>query len=150
MMAQDKEIRVIRVTTEGYIELDTFTLGDKYMFEKLAELIGNDCNLVQEIPVRPGLRPVLPENIVVICDEEGLLKENTVNQLGAHIYGVTYPLMGDIIFMAEAYTEDGIDWVGLDDEDFAQMVIWIRKTEYAHPHINLVWCESILDKAEAV
>lgn len=57
----------------------------------------------------------------MVVDEEGLFKETSkVNMLASLLYGDT--IVGDVLFVAEDYTDDGIDLFGLTDIEAKNLV----------------------------
>jgi hypothetical protein len=58
----------------------------------------------------------LPGKMCFVCDEDGVHKGLPVNIIGTVLYGYA-EIVGDIFITKEGYTEDGIDFVSLTDED---------------------------------
>lgn len=60
----------------------------------------------------------------MIVNEEGLLKELPINRAGSLLYGTQFhgsPIVGDVVIMAEGWTLQGQDIVGIP-EDRAEKV----------------------------
>jgi hypothetical protein len=56
----------------------------------------------------------------MLCDEEGLLKNRTLNIIATAVYnygrdlmGELCPIVGNVVFMRNVLTEDGYDYVSL-------------------------------------
>jgi len=65
--------------------------------------------------VRPRL---LPPELVMIVDEEGLLKELPINLIGTHLYGITAPtpIVGPVVIAGEGIVDGEPDLIGLTDQ----------------------------------
>lgn len=61
----------------------------------------------------------------LVVDDEGLLVEHPMaNIVASYLYGILdhgQPLCGDVIIMKDKHTPDGIETVGLDEEDFKKL-----------------------------
>ena len=58
----------------------------------------------------------LPRGIVMIVDEEGLMKENFINVAGSHLYGTEEHgevIVGDIMIVREVFGPEGPELAGL-------------------------------------
>lgn len=67
----------------------------------------------------------LPRGYAMIVDEEGLLNEKPVNIFGSWLYGTAkhgQPIVGDLLIMKESYGADGIDHVGMTDDDIMSLI----------------------------
>lgn len=87
-----------------------------YLFQSMQEVIGCDC-------VEIVNSAILGEKYCMVCDEEFLLKNKpVVNPIASYLYGMKehgQPLCGDVLVMKNKFTPDGIDTVGLENEDLA-------------------------------
>ena len=57
---------------------------------------------------------------VMIVNEEGLLKKLPMNITGSILYGTFVhgsPIVGNIVIMKEAWTDEGLDIVGIPEEE---------------------------------
>jgi len=91
----------------------------KWMAEKI------NCSWIEI--VRPRR---LPEGFVMIVDEEGLLKPNEANFAGCWFYETDKhgePIVGDALILKEEMGDDGIDCVGMDEDDVNKVFDLIRK-----------------------
>lgn len=110
-------MKAIAVTTKGVIEeIDV----------KVTEFIADFKPYINgwyEI-VRPRHKP-LPEKFVMVVDEDGINKQLRYNLLGTKIYG-NY-IAGDIVFIREDNTPDGLDFVDSTDVEIAKLIAFLFK-----------------------
>lgn len=62
----------------------------------------------------------------MVVNEEGLLRNLPLNVFGSILYGFHIhgnPIVGDIVFMKEDYTIDGLDFVELTDSDIQEIKV---------------------------
>ena len=67
--------------------------------------------------VRPG---GLKKPYVMVVNEEGLIKGLSANLTGCLLYGTSAhgsPIVGNIVIMKEGWTDEGMDLLGLADEE---------------------------------
>ena len=58
------------------------------------------------------------DNVVVVCNEEALLKNLSLNRvLYSDIYETNQVIVGDFIILSEKETEDGIDFDSIDNDE---------------------------------
>lgn len=99
----------------------------KNLEEPLVNSIIDTLNGYFEI-VRPRYK--LPNKFVMVVDEEGLLKGLSLHQIGTILYnnlkrtterfnGQLHPIVGNVLFIREDFTDDGPDFVDATDEDIA-------------------------------
>lgn len=108
-------MRALKITTD-------FTITEIELHEPLYKTIRVELGGRMEI-VRP--RRMAPP-LVMIVDEEGLLKELPLNTIGSYLYETdkhNQPIVGDIIIMQEAMGIDGIDLVGLEQSQIDQLTL---------------------------
>lgn len=77
--------------------------------------------------VRPG---TVPFPLVIIVDEEGLLKNLPLNPVGSYMYQTwrhRQPIVGDIIVMREQMGADGIELIGLEQPHIVQVAAFVRQ-----------------------
>lgn len=68
-----------------------------------------------EIVHPQGLKPPY----CMIVNDEGLLKKLPLNRAGSLLYGTQFhgsPIVGDIVIMAEGWTPEGPDIIGIPEE----------------------------------
>ena len=66
----------------------------------------------------------------MLIDEEGLLKPNHANMIGSYLYKFDehkIPIAGNILFVGEEWTRDGIDFCGIEDETFKLLHLELKK-----------------------
>ena len=129
-------MKIIKLTTDNKITVHEYPKGDLCsQISYLSELIGNNCRLVEE--VRPKrLYEKLKfnimatenegDNVSMLVDEEGLLKDKTqVNLIASYLceagkYGSV--IVGNVLFIGEqSYRDGAISYCGLSDENFARL-----------------------------
>lgn len=120
--------KLVRVTTDLTVTIHDFPEGSyQEKAETLRMLIGHDCNLYQT--VRPkrlytdieGGKKSLEEGnpILMLVDEEGLLKSLVPNMLGIWLYGVDiygFSIVGDMLFVGTCCNGMGMDLCGLTEK----------------------------------
>lgn len=108
-------MRGVVVTTQNEMYVKEFA-------QPLYETIGKEVGGWIEI-VRPrGLK----HRLVMVVNEEGLLRNLPLNVFGSILYGFRIhgnPIVGDIVFMKEDYTIDGLDFVELTDSDILEIKV---------------------------
>lgn len=71
----------------------------------------------------------------MLIDEKGLVKENMVpNLIGSYLYESEkhgYPIMGNILFVGEEWTGDGIDFCGLEESVFEKLELQLNNLIFA-------------------
>lgn len=119
-ISTDLELTVHEFPSGGYAEENRF----------LRELIGNHCDIYERVmPVRlyselhmkNYLTKVSGQRVIMLIDEEGLLKENKPNLIGSYLYETDrhgHPIMGNILFVGEEWGGDGIAFCGIEDSVF--------------------------------
>lgn len=112
-------MRAIKLLTDGramVVELPK----REHLYQSMQAEIG--CDMVEIVGC--GLNE-LGEKYCMVCDEEFLLKGRPViNPVASYFYGLQkhgQPLCGDVLIMKNQFTNDGIDTVGLDNDDIAQI-----------------------------
>lgn len=125
-------MKIIRVSTKLELSVHNFPSGThSEQNEFLRKLVGSDCRLYEHVMPRRLYSELNMENqptgipgqcVSMLIDEEGLLKKgNTVNLVGSYLYETDVhriPIMGNILFVGEEWTDDGIDFCGIEDETF--------------------------------
>lgn len=124
-------MKIIRVTTDLEVTAHDFPVGTMAeQSEALRELIGNECDyfehvmpgrLYSELEMENKPTSVSGECVSMLVDEEGLLKANRINLIGSYLYEYDeyeQPIMGDILFVGEEWTEDGIRFCGIENYTF--------------------------------
>lgn len=121
---------ILRLTTDGKLTIHEFPEGGYgCVHTELCDLIGNGCDTLESVKPnrlysvfhyqnRPS-RKHPGESVCMLVDEEGLLKENSVNVVGSWLYETDLhgnPIVGNILFVGECIESDGgIDFCGIED-----------------------------------
>ncbi|GEM_PF-231837 len=113
---------IIRVSVDREISVHEVSLNNKM----LCELIGNNCDCVEQVLPRRLYSelnhtndPGSSKGVVMLVDEEGLLKENKMNVLASYLYEVDKhgsPIMGNVLFVGIKYENMGISFCELDKD----------------------------------
>lgn len=108
-------MKALKITTANEISIINVE-------EPLHRSLGKEVGGYIEIANPRGLRR--PYYCMVV-NEDGLLKKKPLNLIGSilyetHMHG--YSIVGDIVIMRTAEGDDGIDLVGLGDEDIAEII----------------------------
>lgn len=124
-------MKIIRITTDLEMTVHDFPEGThEAQNHVLRELIGNDCRIYEHVmperlytSLKMKNRPtkVPGQCMSMLIDEEGLLKPNHANMIGSYLYKFDehkIPIAGNILFVGEEWTRDGIDFCGIEDETF--------------------------------
>lgn len=124
-------MQIIRISTENKITTHEFPAGS-YMEQnqKLRELIGSRCELYEHVmPKRlytelGGSNKVTHEEggcVSMLIDESGLYHDLKTNIAGSYLYEADKHgcvIVGNILIVGEKWTEDGIDFCGISDNQF--------------------------------
>lgn len=101
------------VTTDNTVEIRDF--GEP-LYKTVCESVGGYIEIVHPIG--------LTDPLVMIVNEEGLILELPVNQLGSLLYGTHMhgnPIVGNIVVMQTGFVSGEPDIVGLDDNQAAEL-----------------------------
>jgi hypothetical protein len=74
----------------------------------------------------------LPEGIIIVCDEEGLLKPNELNPVGSWFYESDKhgePIVGNIMILKEEMGDEGPEFAGMTDDEVNKVFDRIGKEE---------------------
>lgn len=115
-------MKIIKVPVEGkieYVEVETFD------YPKLQEATVGVANFIERV-VPTMFRQIREERIgigqnwfVMIVDEDGIRQGLPVNQRASFLYGTRNhggSIYGDAWIVGEGYTDEGPDFVDLDDD----------------------------------
>lgn len=121
-------MKLIRIST--YLELSEheFPTGSYVrQNEYFRELIGNGCRIYEhvkpcrlytELHMKDSPTNIPGQCVSMLIDEEGALKENTPNMIGSYLYETDKhgcPIMGNILLVGEKWSDEGIDFCGIDE-----------------------------------
>lgn len=137
-------MKLIKISTELELTVHEFPEGTYEQQNKfLRGLIGNGCNIYEHVmPIRlyrdlhMKNRPTnIPGQCVgMLIDEEGLLKEESIpNLIGSYLYETDRhgcPIVGNILFVGEEWTGDGIDFCGIEESVFNLLELQLNNMVY--------------------
>lgn len=132
-------MKLIMVSTDLEVSTYEFPQGnhDKQN-QALRELIGNGCELYEHVmpkrlytELNHANRPTKKAGqcVSMLIDEEGLLKENTPNLIGCYLYETDkhrIPIMGNVLFVGEEWTGDGVDFCGIEESVFNTLELQLK------------------------
>jgi hypothetical protein len=127
--------KIIRISTESELTIHDFPKKDDGDYlNVLYELIGNDCECFEHVKPRRLYKELnIPKTPTVIAgqcvsmlvDERGLFKQGIKpNIIASYLYESDKhqsPIVGNVIFVGECYTDDGIDFCGIDDNTVSML-----------------------------
>lgn len=129
--AEKCQMKIIRISTDLTMTTHDFPTGTYEQQNRfLRDLIGNGCEICEHVMPKRLYECLhmkdAPTNIAGQCvsmlvDEEGLSKENTPNLIGSYLYETDkhhHPIMGNVLFVGEEWTSDGVDFCGIEESEF--------------------------------
>ena len=120
--------KLVRVSTDLQVTIHDYPEGSYQIQNKaLRKLIGKDCDLYESVsPKRLYSRVKIGKKLekeghrmVMLVDEEGLVKSLESNILGSWLYETDkhgYPFAGNVLFVGTKYTGMGIDFCGISED----------------------------------
>lgn len=124
-------MKLIKISTDLEMTVHDFPTGSHaQQNEFLQELIGNNCRAYEHVmpkrlytELHMQSRPTnIPGHCVsMLIDEEGRLKKNASNFIGSYLYESDRngcPIMGNILFVGEEWSSDGIEFCGINGSVF--------------------------------
>ncbi len=121
-------MKIIKVSTDLEMSLHDFPEGTyEQQNEFIRSLIGNGCQIYErvmprrlysDLHIRNEVTNIPGQCVRMLVDEEGILKPNKKNHLGSYLYETDkhgYQIMGNILFVGEKWTDEGIDFCGIDE-----------------------------------
>lgn len=127
-------MKLVRITTDNEISVHDFPEGNYTEQNKvLRDLIGNNCSIYEHVmperlytELNMASRPtkVPGQCVSMLVDEEGGLKENKPNLVGSYLYKTDQhgcPIMGNILFVGEEWSGDGIGFCGIENSVFKDL-----------------------------
>lgn len=109
----------ILVTTDNTVEIKDF---EAPLYKTVGDAVGGYIEIVNPVGLA---RP-----LCMVIDDAGLIKEKPVNPIGSLLYGTHVhgsPIVGDIVIMKLGFTDEGLDIVGLDDQECEELMIQLRE-----------------------
>jgi hypothetical protein len=127
--------RIIRISTELKLTVHEYPQEkDGDYLKVLYDLIGNGCDCFEYVKPRrlytelkiPTYPTEIPGQCVsMLIDERGLLKQGMKpNIIASYLYESDKhqnPIVGNVIFVGECSTDEGIDFCGIDDDTFLML-----------------------------
>ena len=124
--------KIIKVSTDLEITVHDFPEGSlREQNKQLCELIGNGCDMIEHVmPKRlynelGHTTQISGENskcVSMLVDEEFMYRDNPqMNLIGCCLYETDKhhcPILGNVLFVGEAYVGDGIAFTGIEPEVF--------------------------------
>lgn len=92
----------------------------KPLYKVLGSEVGGYIEIVRpKFAYKTGM---FKPNMCFICNEEGLMISGLeINEVATLLYGMTQPILGNIVILNEFMTPDGMDLGGLSDADIAYL-----------------------------
>lgn len=137
--------KIIKVSIDLEVTVHDFPEGAlTEQNKKLYELIGNGCNMIENVMPKRLYRElghtttVLKENskcVSMLVDEEFLFRNGLrPNLIGCYLYETDKhrsPIMGNILFVGNAYIGDGIEFTGIELETFETLYAQLKNMAMA-------------------
>lgn len=117
--------KAIVITTDNEISIRDLEVKNDSMLEALQQIVGGYIETVRPIRLRGDL--------LMIVNEEGLLQNLPVNEVGSYLYGIDLhgnPIVGNIAIVDRGYRNGEPDLVGLSPM-LAEEIL--RKFMYTFP-----------------
>lgn len=124
-------MKLIRLSTDLKLTAHEFPSGThREQNDYLRGLIGNRCRIYEhvrpkrlysDLHMKDSHTKIPGQSVSMLIDEEGRLKENFPNLIGSYLYETDIhgcPIMGNILFVGEEWSNDGIDFCGIEDSAF--------------------------------
>lgn len=125
-------MKLIRITTENEISVHDFPEGSyREQNEALRKLIGPHCDLYEHVMPNRLYKEIGGSNkfgkergncVSMLVDEDGLFHDLDDNMVGSYLYETDkhgHAIVGNILIVGEALGDDGIDFCGISDTQFA-------------------------------
>lgn len=113
--------KVIVITTDNEISIRDLEVKNDSMLEALQQIVGGYIETVRPIRLRGDL--------LMIVNEEGLLQNLPVNEVGSYLYGIDLhgnPIVGNIAIVAHGYRNGEPDIVGFGMEQLEAVYLSLR------------------------
>lgn len=145
MSERSKIMKIIKISTDLEMTIHEFPTGSYgEQNDYLRGLIGEDCRLYEHVMPNRLYTELHHQNhptkikgqcVSMLIDEEGLLKENmTPNLIGSYLYETDKhgsPILGNVLFVGEEWTNDGIDFCGIEETVFKKLELQLNNMIYA-------------------
>lgn len=124
--------KIIKVSTDLKITVHDFPEGTLYdQSEQLCELIGNGCDMIENVMPRRLYRELGHTTHVtskdskcvsMLVDEEFLFRSNSKpNMIGCYLYETDKhgsPILGNVLFVGNEYKGGGTSFCGIENSTF--------------------------------
>lgn len=124
-------MKIIRISTDNKITLHEFPTGTySEQNQRLREMIGSQCESYEHVMPKRLYTELGGSNQVsnkaggcvsMLVDEEGLYNDLKTNIVGSYLYETDKHgcvIAGNILIVGERWTEDGIDFCGISENQF--------------------------------
>jgi len=123
---------IIRVTTNDIVTVHRYPSDKKFNECKvLASMIGGNCDWVERVQPKKlyvdfGVDIDIDhgKKVVMLVDEEGLLKDLDFNYFGSWLYGNT--ILGNILLVGEHYGPEGPEFCDIHGEVFEELLLKVK------------------------
>ena len=137
-------MNIIRISTDMELSVHEFPNGSyESQNEFLRGLIGNGCKLYEHVMPKRLYTELHQSNlptkgpgqcVSMLIDEEGLLKDVVIpNLIGSYLYESDRhgnPIVGNVLFVGEVWTSDGIDFCGIEESVFKTLELQLNNMIY--------------------
>lgn len=93
--------------------------NDQPLWEQIGTQVGGYFEVVRNTLQKVGM----PKGIVMVINEDGLNMGLEYNHIGSMLYPGR--IVGDILLMKEGYTDEGPDFVEMEEDDFIECAICV-------------------------
>lgn len=123
---------IIRVTTNDIVTCHAYPRRRQFPeYKVLASMIGGNCECVERVQPKKlycdwGIDIDIDhgKKVVMLVDEEGIVKDLDFNYIGSWLYGNT--IVGNILFVGEHYGPDGPEFCNIDGEVFEELLMKLK------------------------
>jgi len=133
-------MKIIKISTDLEMTTHEYPKGNySQQNEVLRELIGNGCDcyehvmpvrLYKELHQRNQPTEIAGQCVSMLIDECGLLKDGMEpNLIASYLYEAdrhNVPIMGNVLFVGEGWTGDGIDFCGIEESVFKTLELQLN------------------------
>lgn len=137
--------KIIKVSMGLEVTVHDFPEGTlESQSRQLCDLIGNGCDMLEHVMPKRLYRElghtttVLRENskcVSMLVDEEFVYRNGLhPNMIGCYLYETDRhrsPIMGNILFVGNAYIRDGIEFTGIEPEIFETLYTQLKNMAMA-------------------
>ncbi|MDO4298848.1 MAG: hypothetical protein Q4C59_10315 [Lachnospiraceae bacterium] len=137
--------KIIKVTTDLEVTVHDFPDGSiREQNEELYKLIGNGCDIIEHVMPKRLYTELHQSNKVtlekskcvsMLVDEEFLYRKCLKpNLIGSYLYETDKhgcPIMGNILFVGDVWSGDGISFAGLEESVFDELLVQLKNMALA-------------------